>query len=135
MRAELDGIKRAAVLDDRTIRFDLKERTDDTIFTAAGLPVFSRKWVAGPDGTPKTFDEIVNEYPITTGPYTIARTTPAAASSSCATPTTGRATSAWPRASSTSTAIVYRYYQDSAVRMEAFKAGEFDFIQEFGAPQ
>ena len=38
---------------------------------AAGLPVFSRKWVTNADGSPKKFDEIVNEYPITTGPYKI----------------------------------------------------------------
>ena len=36
------------------------------------LPVFSRKWGQGADGKPKEFDEIINEYPITSGPYTIA---------------------------------------------------------------
>ena len=29
--------------------------------------------------------------------------------------------------------IVYRYYQDNAVAMEAFKAGEFDLLQEYSA--
>ncbi len=29
--------------------------------------------------------------------------------------------------------VVYRYYQDNAIAMEAFKAGEFDFLMEYSA--
>ena len=63
VRAALEGVKGAIVLDDRTIRFDLKEPTDDAIFSIAELPVFSRKWGAGPDGKPKPFDEVDHRVP------------------------------------------------------------------------
>ena len=68
LRASLAGVERAVVLDERTVRFDLRERTNDMLFTVGGLSVFSRKWALGPDGKPKRFDEIVSEYPITSGP-------------------------------------------------------------------
>ena len=73
LRAALAGVERVVVLDARTVRFDLRERTNDMLFTVGGLAVFSRKWGLGPDGQPKRFDEIVSEYPLTSGPYTIAK--------------------------------------------------------------
>ena len=60
---------------------------------------------------------------------------PAAASSSSATRTTGRATSASAAASSTSTGSSTGSTATARSSMEAFKAGEFDIIQEFVAPQ
>ena len=74
VRSEFDGVRSATVLDERTIRFDLKDRADATLFKLGAMAVFSRKWGAGPDGKPKPFDEVVTEYPITSGPYTIAST-------------------------------------------------------------
>src|SRR4029079_9451185 len=62
------------VLDKRTGGVDLKDRSDDSIFKVPSVPVFSRKWGAGPDGKPKPFDQVISEYPITTGPYAIEAT-------------------------------------------------------------
>jgi microcin C transport system substrate-binding protein len=73
LQAALAGVARVVVLDPRTVRFELRERTNDMLFTVGGLAVFSRKWALGPDGKPKRFDEIVSEYPLTSGPYTIAK--------------------------------------------------------------
>jgi hypothetical protein len=70
-RIAYGGVERAVVVDERSVRFELKERSNDTIFTIGGLPVFSRKWGVGADGKPRRFDEIVTEHPITSGPYTI----------------------------------------------------------------
>ena len=136
MRTQLDGVQGATVLDERTIRFDLKDRTADTIFnvgSAAG--VLAASGALGADGKPKTFDEIVNEYPITTRPVhdrqrsTRPRRIDFERDPELLGARPGRAR----RASTTSTAIVYRYYQDNAVAMEAFKAGEFDFLMEYSA--
>lgn len=133
VRVKLSGVERATVLDDRTIRFDLKDRTDDAIFAAAGLPVFSRKWVQNKDGSPKKFDEIVNEYPITTGPYTIGAVDAPRRIEFVRDP------NYWARDLGVSKGqynfdrVVYRYYQDNAIAMEAFKAGEFDFLMEYSA--
>ena len=68
----LVGVSKATVIDARTIRFDLSERTGDTLFKVGALPVFSHKWGLKPDGTHTRFDEIVSEFPVTSGAYTIA---------------------------------------------------------------
>src|SRR4029453_10142279 len=66
------GVEKAVIVDERTVRLHLKDRSNDTLFTLGNvLRIFSRKWALGPDGQPKRFDEIVSEIPITSGPYTI----------------------------------------------------------------
>jgi microcin C transport system substrate-binding protein len=133
-QSRVGGVQGAVVLDARTIRFDLKDRSNDTIFNVGTrLPVFSRKWGVGPDGKPKNFDEIVNEYPIASGPYTIA------VADSGRRLEFVRNQDYWARDLGVRRGlfnfdrIVYRYYQDLAVAMEAFKAGEFDLLQEYSA--
>ena len=73
-RTVFAGVERAVVVDERTIRFDLKDRSNDTLITVAGLPVFSRKWGLGADAKARPFDQIIDAHPITTGPYKIALT-------------------------------------------------------------
>ena len=101
--------------------------------------MFSRKWALGPDGKPKRFDEIVSEYPITSGPYTIAKADSGRRLEFKRNPDywardlgVRRGMFNWDR-------VVYRYYNDQAVAREAFKAGEFDIFKEYsgrslGAP-
>ena len=131
VRASLSGVKGAEVLDERTVRFDLNDRSDDTIFNVAGIPVFSRKWGQGADGKPKPFDEVVTEYPITTGPYTIARTDSGRGIEFA------RNADYWARDLGVRRGqfnferVIYRMYADRSISMEAFKAGEFDLIQEY----
>jgi ABC-type oligopeptide transport system substrate-binding subunit len=57
----LVGVRQATVLDERTIRFELADRSSDTLFKLGALPVFSHKWGLKPDGTHARFDEIVSE--------------------------------------------------------------------------
>ncbi len=135
VRAEYEGIKSATVLDERTIRFDLKEATDDTIFKTASLAVFSPKWIAGPDGKPKSLDQVITEYPITTGPYTIASTDSGRGIEFKRNPDYWARDLPVSRGQYNFDKVIYRLYRDRAVSMEAFKAGEFDVIQEFVAPQ
>jgi peptide/nickel transport system substrate-binding protein/microcin C transport system substrate-binding protein len=47
----LAGVERAVIVDARTIRFDLRERSNDTVFTVGvSLKIFSPKWAIGADG-------------------------------------------------------------------------------------
>ena len=127
------GVAAAVVVDARTIRFDLKDKSTDTIFSLGGLPVFSPKWATGAGGEPRRIDEIVTEYPITTGPYTISLVD------------TGRRIEFkrnpdyWARDLPVRSGffnfdrVVYRYYKDDIVSTEAFKAGEFDIVRIYGA--
>ena len=131
VRIQLEGVKAATILDERTIRFDLQDRTADTIFAIGALPVFSRKWGQGTDGKPKPFDEIVTEYPITTGPYTIDSTDSGRRIDFARNPDYWARDVGVRRGQFNFDRVVYRLYRDRAVGMEAFKAGEFDILQEF----
>ncbi len=131
LRASLAGVERIVVLDERTVRFELRERTNDMLFTVGGLAVFSRKWALTPDGQPKRFDEIVSEHPLTSGPYTIAKADSGRRLEFKRNPDywardlgVRRGMFNWER-------VVYRYYSDQAVAREAFKAGEFDIFKEY----
>lgn len=133
VRIQFDGVQAAVILDERTIRFDLKDRTDDTLFNVGGLSVFSRKWGQAADGTPKAFDQIVSEYPITSGPYTIALADSGRRIDFARRPDYWGRDLGLTRGQYNFDRVVYRYYQDNAVSMEAFKAGEFDLLQEYSA--
>jgi len=129
-------IEKAVVVDARTVRFDLKERTLDALSTAAGLPVFSRKWgQAGGQagGAGKPFNEIVTEQPIATGPYTIDRIEMPRQLELRRNPDYWAKDLPVRRGFFNFDRIVYRMYKDDAVRREAFKAGEFDILKEYRA--
>lgn len=125
-------VSKAVVVDARTVRFDLKERTIDALGTAAGLPVFSRKW-GQVGGVSKKFNEIITEQPIASGPYTIDKIEMPRRVEFV------RNSDYWARDLPVRRGffnfdrIVYRMYKDDAVRREAFKAGEFDLIKEYRA--
>jgi microcin C transport system substrate-binding protein len=133
-RTRLAGTARAIVIDPRTIRFDLKERSADAIVNlGTRLPVFSQKWGRDAAGKTKPFDQVVNEYPITSGPYTIALADAGRRLEFV------RNKDYWARDLGVRRGffnfdrVVYRYYQDGAVSLEAFKAGEFDLLLEYSA--
>jgi microcin C transport system substrate-binding protein len=134
VRMQLSVIKGLDVLDERTVRFNLADKSSDALFIAGGLPVFSRQWGApGPGQPPKKFDDIVGEYPIGTGPYTIDKVVSGRRIEFV------RKADYWARDLGVRRGffnfdrIVYRYYLDAAVSMEAFKAGEFDLIREYSS--
>jgi microcin C transport system substrate-binding protein len=132
----LAGVERAVVLDERTIRFDLKDKNTDVLFTlGAGLPVFSRAWGREPDGKNKRFDEIVTEYPITTGPYTIGAVDSGRRIEFVRNPNYWARDLPVRRGMFNFDRVVYRYYLDDTVSTEAFKAGEFDIVRVYGARQ
>ena len=133
-RTRLAGAARAIVIDPRTIRFDLNEHSADAIINlGTRLPVFSQKWGQDAAGKMKPFDQIVNEYPITSGPYTIALADSGRRLEFV------RNRDYWARDLGVRRGffnfdrVVYRYYQDGAVALEAFKAGEFDLLLEYSA--
>lgn len=133
-RNTLAGTRSAVVIDDRTIRFELKERTIDAIRNlSTWLFVFSRKWGAGPDGKPKPFDQIINEVPIATGAYTIESADSGRRLTLKLRPDYWARDLGVRRGFFNFERIVYRYYADRAIAVEAFKAHEYDIILEYSA--
>jgi peptide/nickel transport system substrate-binding protein/microcin C transport system substrate-binding protein len=129
----LAGVREAKVIDDRTIRFEMTERSSDALFRVAALPVFSHKWGLKPDGTHTRFDEIIDEMPITSGPYTIAKADSGRRIEFKRDPNYWAKDLPVRRGFFNFDRVVYRYYQDEDVATEAFKAGEFDLVRVYGA--
>ena len=133
VRTTLEPVKDATVLDERTIRFDLADRNEDTILTIAQMPVFSPKWGQGPDGKSLPFDEVITQYPITSGPYTIEQTDSGRGITFKRNPEYWARDLGVRKGQFNFDRVVYRLYREQAVQLEAFKAGEFDLMQEFVA--
>jgi peptide/nickel transport system substrate-binding protein/microcin C transport system substrate-binding protein len=127
------GVAGAVVVDARTIRFDLKERTSDQMFKLGRLAVFSHKYGMKPDGSHPPFDQIVNEIPIGSGPYTIASMDSGRRIEFQRNPDHWARDLPVRRGMYNFDRIVYRYYQDEDISIEAFKAGEYDIVRMYSA--
>ena len=116
-------IKRAVVLGKRNIRFDFVRKNPELHLIAAQIPVLARHWVGD---TP--FDKLNRELPIGSGPYTIE------SYDLGKNITYKRNLDYWAKNLPTRKGmfnfdeVIYKYYKDSTVMLEALKAGEFDFI-------
>ena len=128
-----EGVARAVVVDSRTIRFDLNDKSNDQLFKLGRLPVFSHKWGLKPNGTRPAFDQIVDEPPIASGAYTIARTDSGRRIEFKRNPDYWARELPVRRGMFNFDRVVYRLYQDEDVQTEAFKAGEFDIMRVYTA--
>ena len=122
------AFERVVVEDSRTVRFEFKEKSREQVFAAATMPVFSRQWGAG-----KTLDNIVTDYPITSGPYVIDKVDMPRRIEFKLNPDYWGKGLAVRRGHFNFTRVVYRMYSDNQVALEAFKANEFDLIKEYGS--
>jgi len=130
-------IKEAVVLSDRAVRFDFKNNNAELPILAGTLPIFSRNWGKKADGSIVPFEKIAFETPVGSGPYLIESFK---AGKSI---TYKRNPQYWADQMSKPLnvrvgfynfdRVLYKLYSDDAVRLEAFKAGEFDAIVEYRA--
>lgn len=116
-------IQRAVAVNARTVRFEFARVNPELHLLTGQIPIFSRKWGGG-----KPFDKIVTDMPLGSGPYRVAEYQVGKKISFRRNPdywarglNTRRGTFNYERVS-------YVYYHDSTVQLEAFKAGEFDFV-------
>lgn len=123
-------IKGVIVLGERAVRFDFKRVNAELPLIAGSLPVFSRKWGLE-NGKNKPLDQIVTDTPIGSGPYKIGKVNFGKDI------TYERDPSYWAqdlnvrRGMFNFDRITYKIYKDNTAQLEAFKAGEFDYIQAF----
>ena len=130
-------VKQAVVVSERVIRFDFKEPNSELPVMVGGLPIFSRSWGKKPDGTMTAFDKLAFEHPIGSGPYIIE------SYRAGKTMVYKRNPNYWGNRDGKTVnvrvgffnfdRIHYKLYADDAVRLEAFKAGEFDALVEYRA--
>ena len=121
--AEVAG---ATVLSDREVRFDFKRVNPELPLIVGGLPVFARSWGGG-----KPLDQIVTDLPIASGPYKIGQVDFGRDISYQRDPQYWARDLPVRRGMFNFDRITYRLYKDNTAQLEAFKAGEFDFIQAF----
>ena len=125
-------VKKATVLAERSIRFDFVRPNSELPLIVGSLPVFSHKW--GLQGSVhKAFDQMVMDIPIASGPYRIGSVRFGKDV------TYERDPGYWARDLNVRKGqfnfdrITYKIYKDSTAQLEAFKAGEFDYMQSFVA--
>lgn len=121
------------VVDKRTVRFRFKLPNRELPLTVGSLPIFSRAWGRQADGKAKRFDEVVTDTPIGSGPYRIG---PVAFGRDI---TYARDPNYWGRNLNVNKGafnfdnITVKIYKDNTARLEAVKAGEFDFMTVYSA--
>ncbi|MBT8543072.1 ABC transporter substrate-binding protein [Polynucleobacter paneuropaeus] len=130
-------IKQAVAVSPREVRFDFKNQNPELPLLAGTMPIFSRNWVKRPDGTMIAFNQLAFEAPIGSGPYQIEsyktgksiifKRNPDYWADHLNKPINVRV------GFYNFDRIVYKLYSDDAVRLEAFKAGEFDALVEYRA--
>ncbi|HVK54764.1 MAG TPA: extracellular solute-binding protein [Burkholderiales bacterium] len=121
-------VKQAVVVDARTVRFEFARQNSELHLIVGQLPVFSRKWGGG-----KSFDKIVIDQPIASGPYLIESYDFGKGITYKRNPNYWGKDLPVRRGMFNFDRIRFNYYQDDTVRLEAFKAGEFDFNYESSA--
>ena len=127
-RVVFGDVKQALVVAPNTIRFEFANTSAELPLLAGSIPVFSRMWGAG-----KAFDTVIMDIPIASGPYKIGRMNFGRDI------TYQRDPNYWGRELNVRRGvfnfdrITFKIYKDSTAQTEAFKAGEFDYIQVFSA--
>lgn len=108
------------------IRFNFKRKNPELHLILCDFEIFSEKWLQD-----KPFDKLTEVKPISSGPYVIGDYDLAKQI------TYSRDPDYWARDLPTRRGqynfdeIVYKYYRDLTIALEAFKAGDFDFRHEF----
>lgn len=129
-RTYFSEVKAVTVEAERRVRFDFARPSSELPLIVGSLPVFSRAWGQTAAGH-KPLDQLITDIPIGSGPYKIGRVEFGRDI------TYVRDPGYWARDLNVRRGlynfdrITYRLYKDSTAQLEAFKAGEFDYIQAF----
>jgi microcin C transport system substrate-binding protein len=128
-RIMMRDVSKVEALDAHTVRFSfIGELTRDLPIVVAGLPVLSKAYYAT-----REFDQTTLDAPLGSGPYLIGDFRPGAQI------TYKRRSDYWAKdlpvnvGTNNFDEIRYEYYRDRTAALEGFKAGTYDFREEFTA--
>ncbi|MCC7484225.1 MAG: ABC transporter substrate-binding protein [Burkholderiales bacterium] len=127
-RVIFGDVTQAAVLAPLVVRFEFARANAELPLLVGGIPVFSRAWGAG-----KAFDEVVTDVPVASGPYRIGRVTFGRDITYQRDPGYWGRELPVRRGLNNFDRVTYKIYKDNTAQTEAFKAGEFDYVQVFRA--
>ena len=129
-RTYFGDIRAVTVTGERTVRFEFARANAELPLIAGSLPVFSRQW-GWVDGRHKPFDQMVTDLPIGSGPYRIGKVNFGKDITYQRDPTYWGRDLNVRRGLFNFDRVTYKIYKDNTAQLEAFKAGEFDYIQAF----
>lgn len=118
-------VKSATVLDRLTVRFDFKNKNREMHMIIGEIPVFSRKWAGE-----QSFDKTSDIRPVASGPYMVKKYERGKTIEYIKNPDYWARDLPVRKGMFNYDQITYKYYKDSTIALEAFKAGEFDFFFE-----
>lgn len=124
-RLNWGDIKGVRALDERTVRFEFARTNPELHMIVGQIPIFSPNW----EGQ-REFDEMALELPIASGPYLIEKYELGKYITFRRNPDYWGKDLNVRRGMFNFDKVTFKYYRDFTVRLEAFKAGEFDFIYE-----
>lgn len=118
-------VNSAEVLNEYSVRFVFKKSNPELHMMLGDLPIFSAEWF-----NKKQFNSVVLDNPIASGPYVVSDYEIGRFIEYKRNP------KYWAKKKPTRVGmfnfdtIIFKYYKDMTVALEAFKAGEYDFIYE-----
>jgi microcin C transport system substrate-binding protein len=118
-------VESATVIDVLTIRFNFKNKNRELHMIVGEIPVFSKKWAGDAD-----FEKLSDTIPIASGPYIVDKYARGKSIKYVKNPEYWAKDLAVRKGMFNFEVINYKYYKDSTIALEAFKAGEFDFFFE-----
>lgn len=122
----LSDVRDIRIIDPHTVRYDFRQANAALPLVVGSLPVFSHKWGAG-----KKFDDVIMDKPIASGPYRIGQENFGRDITYVRDPHYWAASLPVRRGMFNFDRVSFRIYKDDVAQTEAFKAGEFDYIQVF----
>ncbi len=118
-------VKSATVIDELTVRFDFKNKNRELHMIIGEIPIFSKKWAGG-----LAFDKTGDVIPVASGPYRVEKSDRGKSINYVKNPDYWAQDLPVRKGMFNYDRITYKYYKDSTIALEAFKAGEFDFFFE-----
>ena len=124
-RVYYGDVESAEVIDDLTVRFHFSNLNRELHMIVGEIPIFSRDWL-GSD----SFDKVDDVPPISSGPYIVDGYERGRYIRYRRNPDYWAQDLPVRKGMYNFDKVTYKYYKDSTIALEAFKAGEFDFFFE-----
>jgi len=118
-----NDISKAEILAPNKVRFVFRQKNRELHMIASQLPIFSKKFY-----TEHGFDEPSMAPPLGSGPYTVTGSSPGKFITYTRNPNYWGRDLPVRRGQFNFDTITFKYYKDQIVAVEAFKAGEFEFM-------
>ncbi len=125
----LGNIKQAVIVNDETIRFDFKKKNAKLpMLLSSYLSVFPKHWVGDLE-----FKDTAMNIPVGSGPYLLDKYDTGKQLSFKRNKDYWAADLGVRKGMFNFDSIVYKYFRDSTIALEALKAGEYDFRHEYNS--